>query len=198
MQEIHYFKNATFVKSCDTVLSKPEGNLHEIVFVGKSNVGKSSLINSLVNMKNLAYTSSKPGMTRLLNYYLIENRFYFVDCPGYGFSSKKDVDYKYYGDMVEGFFDNNKNLKLIVFLLDSRHVPTDDDLEFYNFLRSYEYEFVIVMTKCDKLNMSEKSKIKKNVSSKLGEGALKSLLLVSVKDSRSLVGLKNKIESKLN
>jgi GTP-binding protein len=191
------YNKAEFIKSCDGNKSLPEKRLQEVIFVGKSNVGKSSLINALVNQTNLAFTSSKPGHTRLLNYYLIENRFYFVDCPGYGFSRQKDVDYAFYGNMVEGYFKDNKYLKLIVFLLDSRHVPTDDDLDFYNFIKDYDYKYVIVMTKVDKLNQAGKAQILKNLVSKFGEDSKKSVLMVSIKDKNSLVGLKNKINSEI-
>ena len=128
------FKNGIFIKSVDKMENRPEKYLNEVLFVGKSNVGKSTLINLLVNNKKLAYTSSKPGHTKLLNYYLINNSFYFVDCPGYGFSSKKGKDYIEYGKIVEDYFNNNENLKLIVFLLDSRHEPTEDDVDFFNFI----------------------------------------------------------------
>ncbi len=193
-----YFNKATFIKSCDGVESLPEKRLQEVIFVGKSNVGKSSLLNALVNQKRLAFTSSNPGHTRLLNYYLIEDSFYFVDCPGYGFSQKKNIDYKFYGNMIEGYFKDNKYLKLVVFLLDSRHVPTDDDLDFYEFIKSTGYYFVICMTKCDKLNQSGKAKIIKNVKEKFGDDVNQSILMVSINDKKSLVGLKNKIVSKLN
>lgn len=189
----HYFKKAQFVKSAVNKINYPEKRLNEVIFVGKSNVGKSSIINALVNMKNLAFTSSKPGHTRLLNFYLIEDNFYFVDFPGYGYSSKKDVDYKMYGDMIEEYFVDNKHLKLIVFLLDSRHEPTLDDLDFYKFLSSYDYKYVICMTKCDKLNQSERSKINKNVSNILGSAAIKNIIYTSVKDKDSIKLLKQKI-----
>jgi len=191
------YNKAIFIKSCDGNKSLPEERLQEVIFVGKSNVGKSSLINALVNQTNLAFTSSKPGHTRLLNYYLIENKFYFVDCPGYGYSRKKDVDYEFYGKMIEGYFRDNKYLKLIVFLLDSRHVPTDDDLDFYNFIKDYNYKYVIVMTKSDKLNQAEKKQILKNLVSKFGRESNKSVLMVSVKEKNSLIGLKNKINSEI-
>lgn len=193
----YYFNNAKFIKSCDGKESLPQERLSEVIFVGKSNVGKSSLLNALVNQKKLAFTSSSPGHTRLLNYYLIEKKFYFVDCPGYGYSKNKNVDYKFYGDMVEGYFKDNKYLKLIVFLLDSRHLPTEDDKDFYNFICSTNYNYVVCITKCDKLNQSGKSKIYKNVQEVLGEEATKSILLVSINDKKSLVGLKNKITSVL-
>ena len=115
----YYLKKAKFVKSITDIKEAPFDYSKEVLFVGKSNVGKSSLINALTNNKKLAYTSSKPGMTRLLNYFSVEDKFYLVDCPGYGFSSKKDVDYEFYGNMVESYFNNNEKLKLIVFLLDS-------------------------------------------------------------------------------
>lgn len=191
---LHYFKSSKFIKSIIDIKEAPEKRLSEVLFVGKSNVGKSSLINALTNNKRLAYTSSKPGHTRLLNYFLIDNSFYFVDAPGYGFSTKKDLDYKFYGEMIENYFKNNKYLKLIVFLLDSRHEPTEDDLDFYNYLKSTDYNFIFVMTKCDKLNMSLKSKIVKNLKNVFIDPDLDKLNLVSIKDNRSLLALKTKIE----
>lgn len=196
--EEYYFNKAKFVKSITDIKEAPEEYNSSVLFVGKSNVGKSSLINALTNSKKLAYTSSKPGHTRLLNYYSVEDKFYLVDCPGYGFSTKKDLDYKFYGDMVEGFFTDNKSLKLVVFLLDSRHEPTDDDLDFYNFLLSFKYRFVICMTKCDKLNMSMRSKIYKNLENKLNFDTKKyAPLLVSINDKKSIKILKDFINKSL-
>ena len=192
--ENYYLTKAKFIKSIVDVKEAPGEYNSSVLFVGKSNVGKSSLINALTNNKNLAHISSKPGHTRLLNYYSVEDKFYLVDCPGYGFSSKKDVDYEFYGKMIESFFDNNKSLKLVVFLLDSRHEPTDDDLDFYKFLISYKYRFVICMTKCDKLNMSMRSKIYKNLKSKLDFDPNKfAPLLVSINDKNSILKLKNTV-----
>ncbi len=192
--ENYYLTKAKFIKSIVDVKEAPGEYNSSVLFVGKSNVGKSSLINALTNNKNLAHTSSKPGHTRLLNYYSVEDKFYLVDCPGYGFSSKKDVDYEFYGKMIESFFDNNKSLKLVVFLLDSRHEPTDDDFDFYKFLISYKYRFVICMTKCDKLNMSMRSKIYKNLKSKLDFDPNKfAPLLVSINDKNSILKLKNTV-----
>ena len=196
--ENYYFNKAKFIKSVVDVKEAPGEYNSSVLFVGKSNVGKSSLINALTNNKRLAYTSSKPGHTRLLNYYSVEDRFYLVDCPGYGFSTKKDLDYKFYGDMVEGFFKDNKSLKLVVFLLDSRHEPTLDDVDFYNFLTSYDYKFVICMTKCDKLNMSMRSKIYKNLENTLKiDTKTNQPLLVSINDKNSILKLKNMIEKVL-
>ena len=196
--ENYYFNKAKFIKSVVDVKEAPGEYNFSVLFVGKSNVGKSSLINALTNNKRLAYTSSKPGHTRLLNYYSVEDRFYLVDCPGYGFSTKKDLDYKFYGDMVEGFFKDNKSLKLVVFLLDSRHEPTLDDVDFYNFLTSYDYKFVICMTKCDKLNMSMRSKIYKNLENTLKiDTKTNQPLLVSINDKNSILKLKNMIEKVL-
>lgn len=196
--ENYYFNKAKFIKSVVDVKEAPGEYNSSVLFVGKSNVGKSSLINALTNNKRLAYTSSKPGHTRLLNYYSVEDRFYLVDCPGYGFSTKKDLDYKFYGDMVEGFFKDNKSLKLVVFLLDSRHEPTLDDVDFYNFLTSYDYKFVICMTKCDKLNMSMRSKIYKNLENTLEiDTDTNQPLLVSINDKNSILKLKNMIEKVL-
>lgn len=191
--EFHY-KKATFIKSITDVKEAPERKA-EVLFVGKSNVGKSSLINALTNNSKLAFVSKKPGHTRLLNYFLIDDKFYFVDSPGYGFSAKKDLDYEFYGEMLEKYFADNEYLKLVVFLLDSRHLPTDDDYDFYKFLISFNYNFVVCLTKCDKLNQSEKSKIYKNLKMKLDLDKDKNLiLLTSSKDERSILLLKETID----
>lgn len=191
--EFHY-KKATFIKSITDVKEAPERKA-EVLFVGKSNVGKSSLINALANNSKLAFVSKKPGHTRLLNYFLIDDKFYFVDSPGYGFSAKKDLDYEFYGEMLEKYFADNEYLKLVVFLLDSRHLPTDDDYDFYKFLISFNYNFVVCLTKCDKLNQSEKSKIYKNLKIKLDLDKDKNLiLLTSSKDERSILLLKETID----
>lgn len=183
---VYPFKNAKFIKSIVSMKDKPS-SLKEVVIVGKSNVGKSSLINALLNNNHLAYTSSKPGHTRLLNYYLIDNGFYFVDCPGYGYSAKKDVDYAFYGEMVENYFKDNKYLKLVIFLLDSRHIPSSDDIDFYNYLKSMNYPFIILFTKGDKLNMSMRSKIPNNFKTAFKEEYSKEkAIVVSIKNKKSL------------
>lgn len=192
---MEFFKKTKFIKSIANIKDKPTTNYDEVVFVGKSNVGKSSLINGLTNNSKLAFTSSKPGHTRLLNYYLIDDYFYFVDCPGYGFSAKKDVDYKFYGDLIESYFQDNKNLKLIVFLLDSRHEPTKDDVDFFNFLKEFNYNFVLIMTKCDKLNQSMRSKITSNLTSKLGDISDLDIILTSSETKFGLEILKNLIQT---
>ena len=190
-----YFNQADFVKSVDKIENKPEKHLNEVLFVGKSNVGKSSLINALTNHSKLAFTSSKPGHTRLLNYYIINKKFYFVDCPGYGFSSQKDLDYEFYGELIENYFKDNKDLKLVIFLLDSRHEPTKDDITFFIFLKESNYNFVLVMTKCDKLNQSMRSKIEKNLIAAFGDIDDIEVLLTSIKDNRTLINLELLINS---
>jgi len=192
----NYFKKATFIKTVVEKKEIPSDRKKEILFVGKSNVGKSTLINSLVNNRRLAKTSSHPGHTKYLNYFLVEDKFYLVDCPGYGFSEKRGKDYKIYANLVEDYIKNNDYLKLVVFLLDSRHLPTDDDLVFYQFLLSTNYNFVICMTKCDKLNMSMKAKINKNLKEKLdiNKDEVK-VFLTSKDDGKSIGALKSYIET---
>ena len=130
---------------------------NQIAFVGRSNVGKSSLINMLVNNSKLCKTSSTPGRTRLVNYFLINDKFYFVDLPGYGFAqaSKKEV-YGWQG-LIEPYLLNNDKLKCVCALVDVRHDPTEQDKQMINYLHYYQIPFIIVATKCDKL---PKSKVK--------------------------------------
>lgn len=129
----------------------------QIAFVGRSNVGKSSLINMLVNNSKLCKTSSTPGRTRLINYFLINDGFYFVDLPGYGFAQASKTDVYGWQSLIEPYLINNENLKCVCALVDVRHDPTEQDKQMINYLYYYQIPFIIVATKCDKL---AKSKVK--------------------------------------
>ncbi len=129
----------------------------QIAFVGRSNVGKSSLINMLVNNSKLCKTSSTPGRTRLINYFLINDGFYFVDLPGYGFAQASKTDVYGWQSLIEPYLVNNENLKCVCALVDVRHDPTEQDKQMINYLYYYQIPFIIVATKCDKL---AKSKVK--------------------------------------
>lgn len=158
------FNNSTFVKSAPSIEEAPRAGFPEVLIVGKSNVGKSSLINSLCGKKQLAFTSSKPGHTKLLNYYNIDNRFYLVDAPGYGFA-KGGVDLDaLFGDMMSSYFEDNKQLKLVLLLIDSRREFGENDLEILEYVQEKEIPYFIVVTKTDKTNQSEKAKFLKHLS----------------------------------
>ena len=152
------FQKAKFVKSAPTYLEKPEKNLPEIVFVGKSNVGKSSLINALVKNKTMAFTSSKPGYTKLLNYFEIDEKFYLVDAPGYGFAMLSKKKQKKFGLMMEDYLQNRPNLKQVFMLIDFRHKVSNDDLMMYNYLKYYKIPVTIVATKTDKIGITLQQK----------------------------------------
>ena len=150
------FNNVTFVKSCPTRKEKPQVQKSEVLIVGKSNVGKSSLINALCNKKKMAFTSSKPGHTRLLNYYDIDSKFYLVDAPGYGYAKGGlDLD-RLFASMMESYFDNNNELKLVLILLDARRELSADDHEIIGFVKESNVSYLIVVTKFDKVNQKEK------------------------------------------
>ena len=177
------FNKATFIKSSPDITYRPEKKLDEVLFVGKSNVGKSSLINALTNHKSLAYVSSKPGHTILLNYYSIDDKFYLVDAPGYGYTASGSRHTNNFSKMMETFFNENDQLKLVLFLIDSRHAPSDDDLDFYQFVIDNNIPFVILMTKMDKLNQSEKYQALKNAKTYFPN---EQCLLTSVNNNKSL------------
>ncbi|MBO7573290.1 MAG: YihA family ribosome biogenesis GTP-binding protein [Bacilli bacterium] len=159
------FNNVTFVKSCPTRKEKPQVTKSEVLIVGKSNVGKSSLINALCNKKKMAFTSSKPGHTRLLNYYDIDNAFYIVDAPGYGYAKGGlDLD-RLFASMMESYFDNNNELKLVLILLDARRELSEDDQEIINFVKESNVSYFIVITKYDKVNQKEKAALNKRLAS---------------------------------
>ncbi|AEH53948.1 MAG: ribosome biogenesis GTP-binding protein YihA/YsxC [Weizmannia coagulans] len=129
----------------------PEGHLPEIALAGRSNVGKSSFINKMINRKALARTSSKPGKTQTLNFYKIENKMYFVDVPGYGFAKVSKKEREKWGQMIEAYMTSRKQLKTVVLIVDVRHPPTNDDCLMYNFLKYYKIPCIVVATKADKI-----------------------------------------------
>lgn len=159
--------DSKFITSAANKNQYPKDNRMEIAFVGRSNVGKSSLINYLVNRKKLALTSSLPGKTRLINFFLINNEFYFVDLPGYGYAKVSKNMKKNWGKIIETYMTNRKNLKKVVLLLDSRRVPNDDDMLMLNWINYYNYTPIIVLTKIDKLTRKELNKNVKVIKERL-------------------------------
>lgn len=187
------FRKTSFIKSAPMISERPEKRFPELVFVGKSNVGKSSLINALCENKNLAYTSGKPGHTRLLNYFLVDEKFYLVDAPGYGYTATGSRHLSIFSSMMEDYFSKNDVLKSVVFLLDSRHEPSKEDVDFYQYLQDHQLPYLLVMTKCDKLNQSQKAAIYKNLTSKLGPIPADNIILTSATEPRMMDGLRRAI-----
>ena len=138
----------------------PEDNLSEFLLVGRSNVGKSSFINTLIERKNFARTSSKPGKTQTLNFYKVNDKFYLVDVPGYGYASVSKDTQKKFGLMIEEYLKERPNLKRVFMLIDYRHKPTEDDILMYEFLKYYNLDITIVATKYDKIGKN--GRIKQN------------------------------------
>lgn len=136
----------------------PEDNKNEFLLVGRSNVGKSSFINTLIERKNFARTSSKPGKTQTLNFYLINDDFYLVDVPGYGYASVSKDRQKKFGLMIEEYLKSRENLKHVFLLIDYRHKPTEDDVLMYEFLKFYNLDITIVATKYDKVGKNSRIK----------------------------------------
>lgn len=136
----------------------PTDNLPEFLIVGRSNVGKSSFINTLVNRKNLARTSAKPGKTQTLNFYNIDDMCYIVDVPGYGYAAVSNAKQEKFGLMIEEYIMNRPNLKHVFLLIDYRHKPTENDLIMYDFLKYYNLPVTVVCTKYDKVKKSLKDK----------------------------------------
>ena len=139
----------------------PKTGLPEIAFVGKSNVGKSTLINTMINRKALARTSQNPGKTRTINFYNIENLLYFVDLPGYGYAKISRSESEKWGQMIETYLLERPQLKSIVLLIDIRHPPSKNDIQMYEWLKHYRYDMVVVATKQDKI---KRSQIQKHLS----------------------------------
>lgn len=185
------FKNSLFIKSTPSVKERPLDQLPEVLIVGKSNVGKSSLINSLCQRKGLAFTSSKPGHTRLLNYYNIDNKFFLVDAPGYGFAKGGiDLD-RLFGEMMEEYFANNQYLKLVLLLIDSRREFSENDLEILNYLIENQIPYFIVITKTDKINQKGRSELNKRLKAL---GVMENIYYTSSLEQKTLEKLRSGID----
>ena len=155
-------------KGSHTDLDKcPTGNLPEIVIAGRSNVGKSSFINSFLNRKNIAHTSGRPGKTQTLNFYLVNELFHFVDVPGYGYARVSKTAREKFGVMIEDYLLNRENLRLVILLVDFRHKPSEDDYLMYNFLKSYNIPCLVVGTKQDKISKNQQNKHEKIIKDEL-------------------------------
>ncbi len=133
----------------------PTDNKPEFLLVGRSNVGKSSFINTLINRKNYARTSANPGKTQTINFYLVNEMFYLVDAPGYGFANLSKNKKKKFGLMMEDYLTSRENLKQVFMLIDFRHKPSSDDILMYNFLKHYKIPVTIVATKADKIGITK-------------------------------------------
>lgn len=151
-------KSAEFVTSAVKPSQYPDWNLPEIAFAGRSNVGKSSLINTLLNRKNLVKTSSTPGRTQLINFFCINDDTGFVDIPGYGYAKVPVSVKKGWGAMIETYLSTRKNLKGVVLILDLRRTPGPEDITFMNWMSHYNIPFIRVLTKADKLSRAQQLK----------------------------------------
>lgn len=151
------YEKAEFKSAYGTFEQLPVSDLPEIAFAGRSNVGKSSLLNKLFMRKNLARVSSVPGKTITINFYGVDG-VNFVDLPGYGYAKVSRSEKQRWAKMMEGYFNSDRNIKLVVQLVDMRHPPTDDDIMMMEFLESTGIDFIVVMTKSDKLNKGDYKK----------------------------------------
>ena len=136
----------------------PDDDRAEFLLVGRSNVGKSSFINTILNRKNLAYTSAKPGKTQTLNFYGVNDSFYLIDVPGYGYAATSKENRQKFGMMIEEYLETREQLKRVFMLVDFRIKPTEDDLLMYNFLKYYNLPVTVIATKADKVGGSKKQK----------------------------------------
>jgi len=160
-------KQSDFIISAVAASQYPKDDFPEVAFVGKSNVGKSSLINALTNRRKLAKVSGTPGKTRLVNFFLINKSVYFVDLPGYGYAKISREQQKTWGKMIESYLQGRRTLKKFVLLVDSRHKPTEDDIIMHSWIKHYGVECIVVATKVDKLTKSEIAKSQKLIKETL-------------------------------
>lgn len=162
------FNNSEFIISTVNLNQSPnKNNYNEFVFLGRSNVGKSSLINALCNKKNLARVSSNPGKTITLNYYLIDKSFYLVDVPGYGFANRSKEMKDVFGKYIDNYLLNNTNIKMCFLLVDTKIGPTEDDVLMYNYLKYLQLPITVISTKADKIGKTLLLRHEKNIKTKL-------------------------------
>ena len=159
--------NAEILLSAANKSHYPQDEIPEIALAGRSNVGKSSFINTLLNRKNLARTSGKPGKTQLLNFFNIDDKLRFVDVPGYGYAKVSKTERAKWGKMIEDYLTSRDNLRAVVSLVDFRHEPSADDVQMYEFLKYYEIPVIVVATKADKIPRGKWNKHESVIKKKL-------------------------------
>lgn len=172
---------AEFVKSAVKPEQYPGGDLPEVAFAGRSNVGKSSLINALLGRKKLAQTSATPGKTRLINFFTVNGKLSFVDLPGYGFARVSRAEQETWGPMIGTYLRKRENLRLVISILDVRHDPTGQDRDLIDWLRRFGRKHLIVLTKSDKLSRGEALKRRRRIASLLGLGEFETPILFSAR-----------------
>lgn len=182
-----------FIKSVASLSQLPKDGLNEIAFAGRSNVGKSSLINCLLNRKKMAKISSTPGKTRQLNYFKINNKFYFVDLPGYGFAKVSKSERIQWQNLIEGFLEKSTKLKGVVSLIDSRIGPTVLDVQLLDWLHSLDIRIQVVATKADKLSKSAANQSLKKYSQALKPYLSDEIILFSSVNTTGRKELQTKI-----
>lgn len=160
--------NVEMVMSAVSATQYPTDGKPEVALVGRSNVGKSSLTNTLINRKNFARTSSQPGKTQTLNFYNVEDQLYFVDVPGYGYAKVSKKQREAFGHMIEEYITSRKQLRGVISLVDARHDPSDDDISMYEWLHYYNIPILVVATKSDKISRSRFNKYESNIKRTLG------------------------------
>ncbi len=176
--------SAEFMISAVSAEQYPRASLPEFAFVGRSNVGKSSLINSLLNRKKLVKISGTPGKTQMINFFDVNHELVFADLPGYGFAKVPKSVQKKWQDLVEQYLLKRDNLRTVVLILDIRRKPTDLDLHMQEWLEQYQVDTILVATKTDKLSQAEQSKQLKQIRSAFLEGADKELVAYSSKNQK--------------
>ena len=176
--------SADFMISAVSKEQYPHGELPEIAFVGRSNVGKSSLINSMLNRKKLVKTSATPGKTQMINFFDINHQFVCADLPGYGFAKVPKAVQKKWQSLVEQYLMHRQNLRTVIFIVDIRRKPTDLDLHMQEWLEQYEIDYILVATKADKLSQAEQSKQLKQIRQAFLKDGKQEMVAYSSKNQR--------------
>ncbi|MDH9106629.1 ribosome biogenesis GTP-binding protein YihA/YsxC, partial [Staphylococcus epidermidis] len=161
------FNNINLIISAVKKAQYPDTGLTEVALSGRSNVGKSTFINSMIGRKNMARTSQQPGKTQTLNFYNIDEQLIFVDVPGYGYAKVSKVQREKFGKMIEEYITQRENLKLVIQLVDLRHQPTEDDVLMYNYLKHFDIPTLVICTKEDKIAKGKVQKHIKRIKDKL-------------------------------
>ena len=189
--------NAEILLSAANKSHYPQDDIPEIALAGRSNVGKSSFINTLLNRKNLARTSGKPGKTQLLNFFNIDDKLRFVDVPGYGYAKVSKTERAKWGKMIKEYLTSRENLRAVVSLVDLRHDPSVDDVQMYEFLKYYEIPVILVATKADKIPRGKWNKHESAIKKKLNFDPNDDFILFSSVDKTGMEASWNSILDKV-